>query len=89
MLWDWETISEAMEMAGKSAQIRQAFSRITAQLKNKEVALPTAPVIDTSGKKPAARPANTTMKPQSDKDVDWEELARRNREDLSDVQWKG
>ena len=92
MLWDWETISEAMEMAGKSAQIRQAFSRLTEQLKNKEVALPSASVIDTSGKKPAARTVNATAeasKTTDTKEVDWEALARGNKEEASDIQWKG
>jgi hypothetical protein len=91
MLWDWETISEAMEMAGKSAQIRQAFSRLTEQLKNKEVALPSSSVIDTSGKKPAVRPSPAPAQGTTQKQgvVDWEALAKGNKDEASDIQWKG
>ena len=98
MLWDWKAIADAMDMTDKAAQIRQAFLRLTEGLKNHEVALPKKSMaIDTSGKIPARTPARTPARAETEVktaarttgDVDWEALARKNKGDEADIQWKG
>lgn len=93
MLWDWQTIADAMEMPGKASQIRQAFMRIKEGLISGDVALPKGqPKIDTSGKRPARPSGKTVLTPAKSapgQPVDWEALAQKRRQEEEDVEWTG
>lgn len=92
MMWDWQTIADAMEMPGKAAQIRQAFTRVKAGLKSGEIALPARkPKIDTSGKRPQASASvkNAAIKPAPGQPVDWEALVKQRKKEEDEVEWTG
>ena len=94
MLWDWQTIADAMEMPGKASQIRQAFTRIKEGLKSGDVALPKGqPKIDTSGKRPAqssGKPmATQTKSTAGGQPVDWEALSQQRKQEKEDIEWTG